>query len=162
MTYAKSMVSLCIALLFAGCLTAKNIEQRLQWQDLPQSLVGQRIDVVQTDSKKISGKLVRIEPDGLVLERGKGSVTVVRANTSRLEMKKRDRVRGRIIGTVVGASTGIVLTAVAVAYTNNEGGSNSDALVGAAVGVAVGGAVLGYLAGHSSDADRTIIHIAPR
>src|SRR5437879_5119889 len=159
MTCTKWMGRLSAALLFAGCLSGKNIEQHVQWQDLPQSLVGQKIEVVQTDSKKISGKLVRIEPDGLVLERGKGPVTVARANTSRLEMKKRDRLRGRIIGTAVGASVGIVLTAVAVAYTNNEGGSNSDALVGAAVGVAVGGAVLGFLAGRSSDADSAIIHL---
>jgi RNase P/RNase MRP subunit p29 len=161
MTSAKWMVSLSAALLFAGCLSARNIEQHLHWQDLPQSLVGQKIEVVQTDSKRMSGKLVRIEPDGLVLERGKGAVTVPRANTSRLQMNKRDRLRGRVIGTAVGASVGIVLTAFAVRYTNNEGGTNSDALIGAAVGVAVGGAVLGYLAGHAADADRTIIHIVP-
>ena len=151
-----------IAVLLAGSLSAKNIEQRLPWQNLPQSLVGQKVEVLQTDNKKVSGRLIRIEADGLVLERRKGPVTIARANASRLETSTRTRTRGRIIGTAVGASLGIVLTSIAAKYRNNEGGSTADALVGAAVGIAVGGAVAGYFAGQASDADHTIIHITPK
>ena len=137
------------------------MEQRLQWQNLPQSLTGQKVIVLKTNNKKAKGKLVRIEAAGLVLESGKGEVTIPRVETSRIETRSRTRIRGRIVGTAVGASVGIVLTAMAAKYANNEGGSTADALVGAAVGIAIGGAVLGYLAGDVSDGDRTVIYILP-
>jgi hypothetical protein len=160
-TNVKLTAVLLLALLLAGSLSAKNIEQNLRWKDLPQSLTGQKITVLRTDKKKVTGTLSRIEENGLVVDRRKGPVTIPRAETSQVETQARTRTRGRIIGTAVGASLGIVLTSIAVKYRNNEGGVNADALVGVAVGVAVGGAVLGFLAGNAADNDRTIIHILP-
>src|SRR3954452_1385632 len=95
-------VQLIAAVLVAGSLSAKDIEQHLSWQNLPQSLVGQKVEVLQADTKRLSGKLIRIEPDSLVLERRNGPVTIPRASTSRLQTKTRTRTRGRIIGVAVG------------------------------------------------------------
>ena len=161
MAYSKWFSVLLIVLLFTQALPAKNIEQRMPWQELPKSLVGQRIEVIQTDNKKVSGKLIRIEADGLVIERKKGPLTIPRASASQVSTSVRTRVRYQILGTVIGAAPGIVLTGVAGVYQRNEGGTNADAIVGAAVGIAIAGALLGYFAGRSADTDKTTIHIVP-
>src|SRR4051812_45648240 len=122
MTNTRWLAPLLAVALFAGSLQAQDIEQRSRWQDLPQSLVGQDVKVTQTDQKKVSGKVSRLDAGSLKLESRKGAVTVPRPSTSQLQFTKRERPRGRILGVALAAAAGIVLTGIAGVYKKNEGG----------------------------------------
>lgn len=155
---AKWIALLSAALMLHPTLQAKETEVRLPWEQLPSSLTGQDVTVVQTDHKRIKGRLIRIEADRLVVESRGGERSVTRTNTERIEtMKRGQHVRGRAIWTSVGAGVGIVVIGVAATYKHNENGSNSDAIVGAAAGVAGVTTLAGYLIGRESDTDRNVI-----
>jgi hypothetical protein len=161
-SHLKTMACLMALLFPAQAAQAKDLELKVQWGDLPKSLVGQKLKVIQTNNKKVTGSLTSIEANGLVLAKRSGVITVPRADVQRIETPRHlVRTHGRIVWTAVGAGLGAVLVGVALTYANNEGGTNSDAIVGATVGAAAGATLVGYLAGRESDSDRTVILIAP-
>jgi uncharacterized protein YcfJ len=153
-------ILILFALVSASALYGKDIQVKLRWQDLPKNLEGQRIRVIQTGQKSISGVLVSIEPNQLVLETRAGKSKIARPDVATIETRKKlVQTRHRIIGTAIGAGVGVLLLATVAAYAHNEGGVNSDALVGAAGAIAAGTTALGYWAGQESDSQRTIIQL---
>ncbi|HEX4773038.1 MAG TPA: hypothetical protein VH351_19550 [Bryobacteraceae bacterium] len=143
-------------------LHAKDNERNMRWEELSNSLSGQDVTVVQNDHQKSSGTLVQIGVDELTLRTRQANHNISRTKIERIVTRPVfHRSRGRVIGTLVGAGVGIVVLAVALTYTNNEHGSNSDAIVGTAVGITAGTTVLGYFAGREADKERTVIHVIP-
>ena len=161
MSSQKCLTGIAIALLIIQATPAKTLEQQVKWQDLPKSLIGQNVKVAEAGHHSVSGKLIGIEADRLLMQHGKNSLPVLRGAATTLEVHSRVRTRGQIIGATTGAAPGIFLTWLASVYKRNEGGVNADAIVGAAVGIAAAGAALGYFAGRASDTDKTIFHIIP-
>jgi len=141
----------------------KQYDLKMHWQEIPKSMQGQMVRVVQTDNKSFRGLLASVEPDGLVLTmKGSERRSIPRAGVTRIEMHKRGvRTKGRILGIAIGGGLGIVIAATGLSYTNNEGGRNSGAINAATLSVGAGIAVFGYLIGRDSDSDRTIITLIP-
>ena len=142
------LVTTLLAAFLITTAEAKDTELSLKWQELPPSLVGQKVTVRQIDNTTVAGILMQIGPDSLSLQSKTKDLIVPRAKVQRLETKPQlHRIRGRVLGTALGAGVGIVAVSIAATYKHNENGSNSKAIVGGSVGLAAATTFLGYLMG---------------
>ena len=158
---------ICSLLLLVGLIGStpvysKDTQLKLRWQDLPRTLEGQKVRIIQRDQRVISGLLDSIGPDALVLNSRSGKSSIARDTVATIEKRgKIVRSRRRFVDTAIGAGVGAVILGIAVTYTNNEGGVNSDKIVGFSGAAAAGTTALGYFAGRISDSDKTVIQIVP-
>lgn len=137
---------------------AKTIEQSLTWEQLPAALAGEKVRVTLTSMGEVSGRLVRIEAAGLVLEKR----TVPRADVRRIETTRRKAPKWSLIGAAIGVGAAMPLLVWAEALRRNEGGINSGKIVGATVGIAALAGVAGYFAGRAADVDRSVILVVTK
>jgi hypothetical protein len=123
-----------------------------QWQNLNTLHAGQKIQVVEMNSKKDSGTFVNVSDQAISLQGKSGEQTIQRKDVSSVKlMENKHRLRNALIGGAVGAGVGAGIGAVAYqpcspsnSFCLNPGGRGLPAAIGAVVGLA-GGAVIGAL-----------------
>jgi hypothetical protein len=120
------------------------------WTNLSTLHAGQRIQVVETNSKKHSGTFVSFSETAITYEETAGEQSIPKLNVRRVKlMENKHRLRNAIIGGAVGAGVGAGIGAAAKpSCTGNDClnviGKGAVAGIGAVAGFAVG-AVVGVL-----------------
>ena len=137
-------------------LMARTRETRVSWDQLPQSVQGKQVRVELAGKGVLKGKLARIRPDGLEIQRGSSQRDVARSNVARILSSERKRVKWRIIGTAIGAGAASPLLAYSEALRRNEGGIYSNRNTGIAAAIMAGAAALGFAAGRAADTDTEV------
>jgi hypothetical protein len=116
-----------------------------QWDNLNRLQAGQKIQVVEMNSKKDSGTYLSISEKTISLQAKSGEQTIQRQDVASVRlMENKHRTRNALIGAAVGAGTGAGISAAAWEPHGYAGGRGTGAAVGAVIG-AVGGAIVGAL-----------------
>jgi hypothetical protein len=161
---------LALLILCSSAISAASSVERLSWSQLP-SIAGKHVRIVMPDSAVVSGRVIAVEPEALVVDvresaspavYPKGQLRVPRATLRTFEMHKKG-VRYRIIGTVLGAAGGLVGGAVAGFSTGGGVLSNQHDARAAAVflSIAAGGTAAGYLLGNAADRRTVTVVVEP-
>ncbi len=113
------------------------------WGNLQQLRVGQKIEVVDTNLKKLKGTFLSFSEEAISLRVKKEEVGVQRPNVLRVSLRGRPkRSTSAIAGAAIGALAGLALGAVAPETECGRGCMMGMATVmGAGVGAGVGAAV---------------------
>jgi hypothetical protein len=83
-----------------------------EWGNLEQLRVGQKIEVVQTDLKKLKGTFLSFSEEAISLRVGKDELGVQREDVFRVSLRKKSkRLRNALIGMAIGAGAGAALAA---------------------------------------------------
>jgi hypothetical protein len=115
------------------------------WENLSTLQAGQRIQVVEMNSKKESGTFLRVSDTTISLEEHGGEQTIPRQDVRSVKLKEnKHRLRNTLIGAGVGAGAGAGISAAVWEPHGYAGGRGTGAAFGAVIGV-VGGAVVGAL-----------------
>jgi hypothetical protein len=78
------------------------------WSSLQQLRVGQKIEVVDTNLKKLKGTFLSFSEEAISLRVGKDEVGVQRPNVLRVSLRgKSKRLRNALIGMAIGAGAGV-------------------------------------------------------
>jgi hypothetical protein len=122
---------------------------RTSWTNLSTLSAGQKIQVVETNSKKHSGTFVSFTEAAIVYEDTAGGQTIPRQNVRLVKlMENKHRLRNALIGGAVGAGVGAGIGAAKSECSGpdciNVIGRGTVAAIGATIGAAVG-AVVGVL-----------------
>lgn len=137
----RSILSIAVLLTTTCALPAQT--NRSSWENLNALHAGQKIQVVETDSKKHTGVFVSVSDTAIVLMQTDGNRTVERQDVRTVKLLKGGhRLRNTLIGAGVGAGAGGGITAGAWEPHGFLGGKGTGAAVGAILGGAVG-AILG-------------------
>jgi len=127
---------------------------RASWANLSGLQAGQKIQVVEMNSKKHSGTFVSVSDTAIAYQDGTGERTIQRQDVRTVKLRKnRHRLRNTLIGGLVGAAAGAGIGA-ATYHThscspntfclNGIGGRGVPTAIGAVIGLA-GGIVVGVL-----------------
>ena len=138
---------------------AKTVEQNLRWEQLPQSLTGQEVQVSLLPKGRVSGTLLRIEPAALIVNRRGKEESLNAAGITVIKATKRKRAKWSIIGAAIGAGAATPLLVIATIIQRTEGGVNGSKVIGATAAIVGVAGFVGFLAGASADVDRTVIHV---
>ncbi len=113
------------------------------WGNLQQVRVGQKIEVVDTNLKKLKGTFLSFSDEAISLRVKKQEVGVQRPNVLRVSLRGRPkRSTSALVGAAIGALAGLALSAVAPETECGRGCMMGMATVmGAGVGAGVGAAV---------------------
>jgi hypothetical protein len=115
------------------------------WQKLSSLQPGQKIHVVEINSKKHSGSFVSVSATAIRFTETTGDLTLQKQDVRTVKlMRNGHRLRNTLIGAGVGAGAGAGITAAAWESSGFLGGRGAGAAVGAVIG-AVGGAIAGAL-----------------
>ena len=144
--------------------------QRLAWDELHQ-LIGKQVSIPLYDGCAVSGKVLEVEPDALLIQvsktshpqsHPKGHLRVPRATLHVLDIHGKGfkhRVVGTAIGVVAGIGSGLgVALAVQGGLFSIEHGTAAPA---AFVAVMSGVTATGYLLGNAADRTTTTVRIIP-
>ncbi len=116
-----------------------------QWDNINTLQAGQKIQVVEVNSKKESGTFFSVSDTTISLQGKSGQQTIQRQDVASVKlMENKHRLRNALIGGAVGAGAGAGISAAAWEPHGFVGGRGTGAAVGAVIG-AVGGAVVGAL-----------------
>ena len=113
------------------------------WSNLQQVRVGQKIEVVDTNLKRLKGTFLSFSEEAISLRVGKDEVGVQRPNVLRVSLRGRPkRSTSALVGAAIGALAGLALSAVASETQCGRGCMMGMATVmGAGVGAGVAAAV---------------------
>lgn len=115
------------------------------WENLSAIGAGHKIEVLQPNSKKITGTFMNFSNTGISLQAPNGSQTILRQDVRSVTlMENHHRLRNTLIGAGVGAGAGAGISAAAWENHGFAGSKGTGAAVGAVIG-AVGGAIVGAL-----------------
>jgi len=135
-------VLLCI--LVMPCVASARSNQTT-WDNLNTLTAGQKIEVVEANSKKDSGTFLNVSDKTISLHGKSGEQTIQRQDVRSVElMENTRRLRNTLIGAAVGAGAGAGITAGTWENHGFLGNKGTGAAVGAVIGVA-GGAIIGAL-----------------
>ncbi len=82
------------------------------WSNLQQLRVGQKIEVVDTNLKKLKGTFLSFSEEAISLRVGKDELGVQREDVFRVSLRKKSkRLRNALIGMTIGAGAGAALAA---------------------------------------------------
>ncbi|HXW54574.1 MAG TPA: hypothetical protein VEJ67_02410 [Candidatus Cybelea sp.] len=116
------------------------------WENLSRLQAGDRIQVVEMNSKKVSGIFSSASDTEISLQGKEGQEVIPRQDIRSVKlMKNAHRFRNTLIGTAVGAGVGAGIAAGAWENRGFLGGKGVGAAMGAALG-SLAGAVVGALA----------------
>jgi hypothetical protein len=139
----KTLLLLCVLAIPAASFAQTN---EASWAKLTRLQVGQKIQVVETSSKKHSGTFVSVSDSTISLKDAAGDETIQKQGVRSVKlMKSNRRLRNTLIGAGVGAGAGAGLTAAAWESRGWFGGKADGAAVGAVIGGLIG-AILGVAA----------------
>ena len=133
----------------------------LSWANLNTLQSGQKIQVVQMNSKKVSGTFLNVSDSGVTVQEKAGEKTIERPDVRIVRlMKNKHRLRNTLIGAGIGAGAGAGIGAASYRQTCGSGNTPTggtgiicgqpffskglDTAFGAAIGL-VGGAAVGAL-----------------
>jgi len=129
------------------------------WENLSTLQAGHRIEVVETNSKKISGAFVSVNNTGVSLQAAGGEQTIQRQDVRVVKlMENKHRLRNAAIGAAVGAAVGAG-SGAAVGRGNGNSGGFDFAKQGAGIGAGAG-AVIGAIVGALLPCHQTIYRAA--
>jgi hypothetical protein len=139
---AKVFSLLLVTTIFSISLPAQEPGEH-SWGNLQQVRVGQKIEVVDTNLKKLKGTFLSFSEEAISLRVGKDEVGVQRPNVLRVSLRGRPkRSTSALVGAAIGALAGLALSAVAPETECGRGCMMGMATVmGAGVGAGVGAAV---------------------
>jgi Zn-dependent alcohol dehydrogenase len=136
--------SFLICLLTTTCASWAQNNQG-SWNNLKALQPGQKIQVLETNSTKLSGTFLNATDTALSIEAGTGPQTVQKPEVKSVKlMKNSHRLRNTLIGAGIGAGAGAGITAAAWQPDAFIGGRGVGAAFGAGIG-GIGGAVVGVL-----------------
>jgi hypothetical protein len=145
----KSLLLICV--LGLSCVTRGAQTNRASWNGLSALLAGQKIQIVDMNSKKHSGAFVSVSGTALSYRDNAGEQTIQKQDVRCVQrMKNKHRLRNTLIGGAVGAGAGAAIGAATSHSCSSQGlciqpiGKGGMAGIGAIVGF-VGGAVIGIL-----------------
>ncbi len=143
---AKVFSLLLVTTIFSVSLPAQESGEH-SWENLQQVRVGQKIEVVDTNLKKLKGTFLSFSDEAISLRVGKDEVGVQRPKVFRVSSREYSkRLRNTLIGLGIGAAAGAVVGAVAVAGKPRQAGERQlsmviGTLMGSGAGAAVGSAI---------------------
>ena len=115
------------------------------WANLSVLQVGQKIQIVEMNSKKHSGTFVNFSDAAISYQKNAGEKTIPKQDVRDVKlMQNKHRLRNTLIGSVVGAGAGAGIGAGVWEDRGFIGGKGVGALAGAVIG-GIGGAVAGVL-----------------
>ena len=115
------------------------------WENLNTLQAGEKIQVLEMNSKNISGTFVNVSDVAISLQDKTSQEMVQRQDVRSVKlMENKHRLRNTLIGAAVGAGAGAGISAAAWEPRGFVGGRGTGAAVGAVIG-AVGGAIVGAL-----------------
>jgi hypothetical protein len=118
----------------------------LSWENLDRLQPGDRIQVVEMNSKKVTGIFSSVSDAAISFEGPKGQQAIQRQDVRSVKLTKNThRLRNGLVGAAVGAGVGAGIGAGAWESRGFLGGKGVGAAVGAAVG-SLAGVVVGTLA----------------
>ncbi len=146
MSYKAKVFSLLLVVtIFSVSLPAQEPGEH-SWENLQQVRVGQKIEVVDTNLKKLKGTFLSFSEEAVSLRVKKDEVGVQRPKVFRVSAREHSkRLRNTLIGLGIGAAAGAVVGAAAVAGKPRQGGERRlsmviGTLIGAGAGTVVGAA----------------------
>jgi hypothetical protein len=135
----KILLLICV-LGTSGTLWAQN--NPASWHNLNAVRVGEKIQVLERNSTKISGTFLNVSDGAISVQREAGSQAIPRQDVVSVKlMKNRHRLRNTFIGASIGAGAGAVIGA---AWNNDFVARGLAAAVAAGV-ILVPGAIVGAL-----------------
>jgi len=124
------------------------------WENLNTLQAGEKIQLLEMNSKKVSGTFLNVSVAAISILEKTGSQTIQRQDVRSVKlMKNKHRLRNTLIGAGIGAGVGAVMGA---ATSDNFFGRGFGAAIGAVV-VLLPGAVVGALA----PSHETIYRVSP-
>jgi uncharacterized protein YcfJ len=115
------------------------------WENLSTLLAGQKIQVVEMNSKEDFGTFLNASATAISLRETAGEQTIQRQDVRSVKlMEHAHRLRNTLIGAAVGAGAGAGITAAAWETHGFFEGRKVGAVFGAVLGV-IGGAIIGAL-----------------
>ncbi len=144
---AKVFSLLLVTTVFSVSLPAQESGEH-SWENLQQVRVGQKIEVVDTNLKKLKGTFVSFSEEAISLRVKKDEVGVQREDVFRVSLRGRPkRSTSAIVGAAIGALVGVGVGALAATrYGSGDPRSESfivflGTAIGAGAGAGVGAAV---------------------
>ena len=121
------------------------------WENLNTIPAGEKIQVVEMNSKKVSGTFVSVSDAAISLQVEAGQQTIQRQDVRSVKLTKRQHlVRNALIGAGLGGGAGAGISAAAWEDRGFSGGKGTGAAVGAAVGLAAGAIVGALVSDHKT------------
>jgi hypothetical protein len=115
------------------------------WNNLKALQPGQKIQVLETNSTKLSGTFVSVSDTAISVELGSGPQMLQKPEVKSVKlMENKHRLHNTLVGAGVGAAAGAGISAAAWESSGFIGGKGTGAAVGAGIG-ALGGAAVGAL-----------------
>ena len=111
------------------------------WANLSALHAGQKIRIVDIESKKHSGTFVSVSDTAISYQDGAGSETIQKPEVRSVKVPKRHRVLNTVIGGVIGAGAGAGILYGAWENRGYVGGKATGAAVGALIGGVLGATV---------------------
>ena len=141
-----------ICILGMACLSWAQSDQA-SWANLSALHAGQKIQIVEMNSKKHSGTFVSVSDTAISCQDGTGDRTFQKQDVQSVKlMKNNRRLRNTLVGSLVGAGAGAGIGAAtyhpkscppnAFLCLNGIGGRGVPTAIGAVIGLA-GGAIVG-------------------
>jgi hypothetical protein len=122
------------------CAVAQNAQS--SWTSLSRLSPGQKIRIVESDSKKHTGAFENISDTAITLRDANGEASIPRQDVRSVKLMRSDRrLRNTLLGLAIGAGAGAGITAAAWESHGFLGGRGDGALVGAAIGGVAGLAI---------------------
>jgi hypothetical protein len=115
MSYKAKMFSLLlVTTIFSISLPAQEPGEH-SWGNLQQVRVGQKIEVVDTNLKKLKGTFLSFSDEAISLRIGKDEVGVQREDVFRVSLRgKSKRLRNALIGMAIGAGAGVAAAEISI------------------------------------------------
>jgi hypothetical protein len=168
LTNLKAPVTLLVAFALVGQSAAMAAPRplELKWSELSSTLRGRTIQLTLPEGAIVSGEVIVVREDSLVLNvrktsdpksYSKGNAAIPRAAVTVLSMTESRGHWGRKIGSGLGTFSGVLAGAYVVAKTEPSGGAGL-AVFGA---ITAAGTIGGYFLGRAADTRVTLIRVVP-
>ncbi len=123
---AKVFSLLLVTTIFSVSLPAQEPGKH-SWENLQQVRVGQKIEVVDTNLKKLKGTFLSFSEEAISLRVGKDEVGVQRPNVLRVSLREKSkRLRNALIGMAIGAGAGVAAVEICAHASSGFSCSGQD------------------------------------
>ena len=139
----RKLLSLICVLAIPGASWAQSSQG--SWENLSTLVAGQKIWVLEMNSKEHSGTFLNVSATAISLQEVTAEQTIQRQDVRRVTLKEnKDRLRNTLIGGAVGAGAGAGIAAATWETHGFFAGKGTGAIFGAIIGVIIG-SVIGLL-----------------
>ncbi len=113
-------------------------EKKDSWENLNRLRLGQKIEVVDLQSRSLQGTLLSFSEERISLRVGQDEVPVQRANVLRVVSRQPKRLRDAAIAAAIGVGAGL---AIAIPIWITEGATVSPGILGPLIGGGAGAGI---------------------